>query len=261
MEKEHSKNLASNMQVLKDRVALDLERKLQEYRDPRVGTRLLAKKMEINERTLKRLLQRENRPTYQTLLKIYGVIHQTTNPAQIVELVPDIVKNEILKHFPEVTELKAAPMQEIETELLYDRCFSDLYVMAGCGPLSLEFVQYRYGIHGVETLEKMVELRALKRTDEGQYIIGDNQVNLSAETLKRIGLNIVEKFSKPQNTELGGDNLIAFYAEGLSEEAYDDWLKVDERAFREKIKISQKPGAKGNKKVFTYMVTDTLKDK
>lgn len=261
MEKQQSTKNNLRIQSLKERVSTDLEKKLTEYRDRKVGVRLLAQKIEVNERTISRLLKKENRPTYQTLLKIYGAIFSTCNEAQIIELCPEIVAEEIRKHYPNVGKKSAAPMPKIENELLYDRCFTDLYIMAGCGPLSLEFVQYRYGLHGVETLEKMVELRAIKISKEGQYILGDNQVNFSPKLLKRIGLNIAEKFSKPQNSEIGGENLIGFYADGLSDEAYDEWLKVDEQAFREKVKISNRDGAKGNKKVFTYMVTDTFKDK
>jgi len=259
MEKQQNVNSNDRIKILKERVALDLEKKLSEYRDRKVGMRLLAQKIKVNERTVARLLRQENRPTYQTLLKIYGSVFNTTNEAQIVELAPDIVSDEIKKHFPEVVNKTTLPMPEIENELLHDRCFTELYIMSGCGALSLEFVQYRYGVHGVETLDKMVELRALKITNEGHYIIGDNEVNFSPEVLKRVGQNISERFSKPENSELGGENLIAFYADGLSDEAYDEWLQVDEKAFREKIKISKRKGAKGNKKVFTYMVTDTFK--
>jgi len=261
MEKQIESTSTNRIQSLKERVALDLEKKLTEYRDRKVGVRLLAQKIDVNERTISRLLRRENRPTYQTLLKIYGVIFNTTNNAQIVSLVPEIISEEIKKHCPEVESLKSATMPAIESELLYDKCFAEIYIMAGCGPLSIEFVQYRYGINGVETLEKMVELKALKISKDGQYILGENVVNFSPELLKRVGNNISEKFCKPNNSEVGGENLIAFYADGLSDEAYNEWLKVDERAYREKINISKQDGAKGNKRVFTYMVTDTFMDK
>jgi hypothetical protein len=260
MEKQQHRTLESQVKLLKEIVATDLEKKLSEFKSRKIGVRLFAQKINVNERTVTRLLKQENRPTYQTLLKIYGVIFNTLNESLIVELAPEIVANEIKKHYPEVVNKRSSPMPDIGNDVLHDRCFTDLYVMASCGPLSLDFVQYRYGIHGVETIDRMVELRVLKTTKEGHYIPGANEVEFTPKVLKRVGQSISEKFSKPDNSELGGENLIAFYAEGLSDEAYDEWLQVDEQAFKKKVEISQRSGAKGNKKVFTYMVTDTFKE-
>ncbi|MDD0851467.1 hypothetical protein HBN50_00100 [Halobacteriovorax sp. GB3] len=261
MEKGTNANTSLKNWGLRVQVAMDLKRKLEEYRDPKVGVRLLAQKMEISERTLQRLINQENRPTYQTLFKIYRVLFNTTNDALLLEIVPEVIQEEIKKHNPNKLNKSVQYLTDIESEILYDRCFCEIYFMAACSPLSKELVQYRYGLHGVETLEKMIELQALKQTKEGLYILGANQTTLSANTLKRVGLSLTEKFSKPTNTEVGGENLIAFFAEGLSEEAYDEWLQVDERAFREKVKIAQKSKAKGDIRAFTYMVTDTMSDK
>ena len=260
MEKQQHTTSNSQVTLLKKTVSKDLENKLLEFKSRKIGVRLFAQRVNVNERTVNRLLKQENRPTYQTLLKIYGVIFNTLNEALIVELAPKVVSDEIKKHYPEVVLRRTAPMPDIGNDVLHDRCFTDLYVMAGCGPISLDFVQYRYGVHGVETIERMVELRVLKKSKEGHYLPGENEIEFTPKVLKRIGQSISEKFSKPDNSELGGENLIAFYAEGLSDDAYDEWLQVDEQAFRKKVEISHRIGAKGNNKVFTYMVTDTFKE-
>lgn len=260
MEKQQNQTSNDHILQLKTVVANDLEKVLSDYKTRKIGVRLFAQKININERTIGRLLKQENRPTYQTLLKIYGVIFKTQNECHIVELAPEIVAKEILKHCPNILNKKTKPMPDISYEVLNDRCFTDLYIMAGCGPISIDFVQYRYGLHGVETIERMVELRVLKVTNEGQYTPGPNEVQFTPRVVKRVGQNISEKYSKPENSEVGGENLIAFYAEGLTDEAYDEWLQVDEQAFRKKLEISQRAGSKGNKKVFTYMVTDTFKE-
>jgi hypothetical protein len=258
---ESSKHDISKLDSLKQIVARDLEQKLNEYSNRKVGIRLLAQKMDLNTRTINRLLDCENRPNYQTLLKIYHAIFQTDSFSTLEESAPKEVIAEIKKHCPNIKDQVSRSLPEIDQELLYDKCFSELYILAGCGPISKEFVQFRFGMSGLETLEKMVELQALKITNNNQFIIGPNQPRFSAEVIKRIGLSISEKYSKDFNGEVAGSNFSGFYAEGLTPEAYDEWLKIDERAFREKIELTKEANKKGNLKVFTYIVTDTLQNK
>lgn len=255
-----STTIKTDIDSLKDQVVIDLQSKLREYSNEKVGVRLLAQKMDISERTFSRLLNKENRPTYQTLLKIYRVVFNSTNDAYIIEVAPDIVKNEIKKHNPRILSKDIKYTADIEAEIIHDRAFCEIYFMAASYPLTRALVQYRYGMHGIETLERMCEMRALKINSDGTYILGPNETTLSAQTLKRIGINLTEKFSKPKNTETGGENLIAFFADGINEKTYDKWLQIDERAFREKVKVANLDSSKGEIRAFTFMTTDTMSE-
>ncbi len=246
---------------LTDQVAADLSAKIAEYKSVKIGIRLLSAKMEVSERTLYRLLGKENKPTYQTLYKLYRTIFKTNNDSLLLELVPSIVREEICKVNPNKEVSTVSYQRNIEAEIYYDKTFAEIYFLAACSPVTNELIQYRYGMSGMITLERMIEMKALKRLNNGQYTVGENQANFSAKTLKRIGLSLIEKYSKPQNAEEFGNNLIAFYAEGLSEEAYDQWLKIDEKAFKEKVELANRDGAKGLKRAFTFAVTDTLQEK
>lgn len=261
MNKELNRETISELSKLKQVVAEDLEKKLKEYSNRKVGIRLLAQKMDLNSRTLNRLLEKENRPTYQTLLKIYHTVFQTNSFPTLEQSAPELVIKEIRKHCPNIKDQVSPHFPKIENELLYDRNFCELYILAGCGPVSKEFIQYRFGMVGLETLEKMIELQALKVTKDNQYIIGPNEPRFNAELIKRVGLSISEKYSSPMNGEIAGSNFSAFFAEGLTQEAYDEWLKIDERAFKDKVKLTKQENKKGSLKVFTYMVTDTLTNK
>lgn len=253
-------NLATKHRTILDIVCNDLKNALQSYKDRKVGVRLLSKKMELSERTLQRILSAQNRPTAQTLLKIYKVLSPSQSYESFLNHLPEIIAKEISSHYPMASKAPFidSHFKDFQNELLYDKCFHEIYVLAACGVVSHEFIQYRFGAYGIETLEKMLELQALKRTKEGQYTIGENQPDLNAHTLKQIGLNLTEKYAEPHETETGGHNLIAFFAEGLSNEAYDQWLQIDERAFKEKVSLVNQTGAKGTNKAFTFMVTDTL---
>lgn len=243
---------------LHTQVANDLRVLLSKYKNPKIGLRQISAKIQVSERTITRLLNKENKPTYQTLYKIYRVIYSTSDDSRLFELLPPIVQDEIKRHNPLKQNSSITYKKEIENEILYDRCFAEIYFLASCSPTSRDLIQLRFGLHGIETVEKMIELGALKQTREGTYTIGDVQANLDAQTLKRVGLSISEKYAKVQNTQTRGNNLIAFYAEGLSDEAYEQWLKIDQEAFYKKVEIANAEGAKGSKRAFTFAVTDTM---
>ncbi|MFG1494251.1 hypothetical protein ACRXCV_13590 [Halobacteriovorax sp. GFR7] len=244
-----------------EQVSLDLAKKLDEYKSVKIGVRLLSEKTGVSERTLYRILAKENKPTYQTLFKIYRVIFNTSNESLLLDLVPEVIRKEIKKCNPNKISEKIQYHQDIETQMSYDRTFAEIYILAACAPITNELIQYRYGMSGMLTVEKMLEMKALRISKSGHYTLGENQANFSAKTLKRLGLSLVEKYSKEQNAESYGENIIAFFAEGLSEEAYDRWLQVDAKAFEEKVAIAKEDKSKGTKRAFTFMVTDTLNEK
>lgn len=243
---------------LHTQVANDLQILLSKYKNPKVGLRQISAQIQVSEKTITRLINKENKPTYQTLYKIYRVIYSTSDDTKLLGLMPPVVQDEIKRHNPLKQHSTITYKKEIENEILYDRCFAEIYFMASCSPLSRDLIQLHFGLNGIETSERMVELGALKRTREGLYTVGDVQTNLDAQTLKRVGLSISEKYAKIQNTQTRGNNLIAFYVEGLSDEAYEQWLKIDQEAFYKKVEIANSEGSKGNKRAFTFTATDTM---
>lgn len=257
----YMKEFSTNKLSLMDQVCADLNAHIGKFKSVKIGVRLISEKIGVSERTLYRLLAKENKPTYQTLYKIYREIHQTNNESLLIELVPQVIRDEIEKINPNKTTLNITYHKDIESEIYYDRTFAEIYFLAACAPITNELIQFRYGMSGMMTLERMVEMKALTRLENSTYTLGENQANFSAKTLKRVGLSLIEKYSKPSMAEEFGNNIIAFYAEGLSDEAYDEWLKIDKNAFEEKIKISNQKGALGTKRAFTFMVTDTLQEK
>ncbi|MCP4915079.1 MAG: hypothetical protein GY909_18315 [Oligoflexia bacterium] len=244
-----------------DQVAIDLKSKLAEYNNIKTGITQLSGESGLSERTLYRMLNKENKPTYQSLFKIYKTIFKSSNESLLLDLVPEVVRAEILKRNPNPIKENVTYHQDIETEIYYDKTFAEIYFLAACAPVSNELIQYRYGMNGMLTVEKMIEMKALQMSKDGLYTLGENQANFSAKTLKRIGNSFVEKYSKTENAQELNNNLIAFYAEGLSDEAYRQWLKVDEKAFKEKVAIAKRDGSRGNKRAFTFNVTDTLQEK
>src|SRR5690606_3738082 len=85
---------------LHTQVANDLRVLLGKYKNPKIGLRQISAKIQVSERTITRLLNKENKPTYQTLYKIYRVIYATSDDNRLLELMPPVVQDEIKKHNP-----------------------------------------------------------------------------------------------------------------------------------------------------------------
>lgn len=248
---------ANHMSLL-DQVSFDLQKAIFEFKDEKIGLRMLAAKMKIHEKTLKRLISKENKPGYQTLYKIYRVLTPARNDSDLLMLVPEIIKSELEKGNPKIQTSDVIFHSDLEEELLRDRCFGEIYFMAGCGPLSVEYVGFRFGEHGSETMKRMLKLGVLDLTKNGQLILGKNQINMSAQTIKVLGLQLMDRFFRANETDEKGENFIGIYAEGLTNEAYQELLNVDEEAYRKKIEICRKKENRGNIKVVTFMATDKM---
>jgi hypothetical protein len=246
-------------ELLRQQVAADLSRKLSEYRDPKKGLRIMAQIMGIHEKTLRRLMDCENRAGYQTLLKIYRALFNSNNDAQLLELVPAIVKRHLEKHNPKTFERHVSYTLDIERELNRDPVFTEVYFLAGTGGVTRDYVSFQYGQYGERLLMRMNEEQIVVSVGKGLFELGPNQATLGPETLKKIGLQLVESFLKPDEGDQLGENFHALYAEGLSEEAYNRWIKIDEEAYRQKIEIAKDPNNHGSRKAFTFLATDTLR--
>jgi hypothetical protein len=241
-----------------DLVSHDIKNYLGKYNNEKIGRRLLSEKSDINERTLNRLESCENKPTYRTLIKLYKAMFNVESESDLLKICPEIVSQEI-KKFKPINDTQVFDFStEIETQMYYDGVLSEIYVLACCGPISRSFVQFKFGVHGVEKLEKMIELKMLKTINGESYTVGNLPLNPSEKILKRWGQNLSEKYLKTEDSMVKGTNVVGFYAEGLSDKTYNDWLKIDEEAFNKKIALTKKEGALGTVKAFTYMVTDTL---
>lgn len=244
---------------LKGQVALDITTHLKQFRDESIGLRKLSEKSGIHQRTLKRLLAQENRPGYQTLVRLYSCLAESPNGGLMLKNIPEKVAKEIEKRSPISTKGNLQYSEEANQEMLYDKVFAEIYCLASMSPITSEYIQYRYGMSGVETADKMLDLGVLKLTKKNTYTIGDKQIEFSPKLVKRLGLNLVEKYSKTEDVDLAEKNLIAFYAEGLSPEGYRKWLKIDQEAFYKKINVTKEEGMLGEIKTFTFMATDTMR--
>ena len=249
---------SSEIQELKSQVAHDLQAHLLQFKDEKVGLRMMSNRMGIHEKTLKRIIRLENKPGYQTLYKIYRVLIGAPNDTLLFEKAPSLVRDALKKGNPKPLTKEVTYSVDIEDEILRDRCFSEIYFMAGCGPITQEYIGFRFGQHGVETMKKMLKMDVLEIQQDQTLVLGKNQANLSAQSIKALGLQFTDRFSRAEETDVEGENFMGIYAEGLSQDAYNEWLKIDEEAYRKKIELSRNPKSKGVIRAVTFMMSDKM---
>ena len=243
---------------LEGEIILAFESLLSQYKDRKKGIRILSKKMGIHEKTVIRLLNNENRPGYQTVFKIYRVFFNEFNDAKVLELVPEVVREYLIKSNSQeiIANKDYSPLADLE--LQKNPIVAELYVIAATGPVALDDIEYRFGKYGIELLYKMIEKGLLSEVHKNVFIIGDFHPVFSGETIISVGSTLINNHAKPAAGEEVMNNYIAFYAEGLNEKAYEQWITIDEEAYSKKLEIARDNNNLGEFRAFTFMVTEKI---
>lgn len=244
---------------VRDIVAKDLEVHLQTFKDPKKGMRMLASQMGIHQKTFRRLVRKENTPGYLTLYKIYRVLFNTNNDAEVLEMVHPVIAEEIKKLNPKKLNSEINYLTDVEELLLGNPVACEIYMLAGVQPIDKEVIAYRYGTYGIDTLNQMIKDKVLQILESGKIALGINRTNFSSNLIKTAGLNMVSRYSNIDNDERG-INYLAIYGTSLSEQAYNDWLKIDEEAYYKKVELSKKSENSGPIRAFTFIATDTMQE-
>lgn len=249
------KNLATTLEV---EISLVLESLLSQFKDRKKGIRIISKKMGIHEKTVIRLLNNENRPGYQTVFKIYRVFFNEFNDAKVLELVPEVVRDYLIKCNPQelIPNKNYSPLADLE--LQKNPIVSEIYIIAATGPVGLEDIETRFGNYGVSLLNKMLENKLLCEVHKHVYITGDVRPVFTGETILSVGSTMIANHAKPLDEDVNWNNYISFYAEGINEETYRKWIEIDEEAHNKKLELARDSANFGNTRAFTFMITEKI---
>lgn len=177
-----------------NQVSHDLQTQLTNYRDPRIGLRMLSEKMGIHERTLGRLIRGENKPGYQTLYKIYRCLLNEKDDALLIQKVPNLVRLALENNNPQIIEDEKTYTQHTLVELQRNSIAQELYFLCACHPLTSEEIKERYGSNGLEIAIKMEKSGILSEVKFNTFTIGKNATNFAPESLANIGTHLVQSF-------------------------------------------------------------------
>lgn len=240
------------------RVFDDLNRYLSESEDPRRRLKFMAKRTLIHEKTLQRLVNRENKPTYITVFKIYRFLLNELDDKRLLELVPEEVATFLKNANPQSFEKNVTYTQDLESELRSNPVMAEIVVLCATGPVKVSYIKSRFGEYGTKIVETLVNRHVLQMVTQQEVCSGTVQVNMSPETLVAIGIQMVQSHANPEKGYATGENFLGFYAEGLSDAALQKWLAIDAEAFRKKVEVAKLQESRGDLRVFTFMATDIV---
>ena len=255
----HSESLKeANNLSLEGEIQFALNSLVSTYKDSKKGLRLLSKKMGIGDKTLIRLINQTGRANYQTVFKIFRVYFNEYNDARVLSLVPATVREYLIKRNPQ--ELSTNQNYNLDSDILLQNnsVIAEIYIIASTGPVHLEDIEYRFGRNGIDLVSKMLDKKLLHEMHKDVFTIGKNQPIFDGSTIVSVGSALISSQAKPENGESLGNNFIAFYAEGLSESAYKEWIAIDRRAFQEKYELTRNQENIGKKRAFTFMISETI---
>ncbi len=262
MQQSHHENSSEAERTLdlREQVSKDLNQKLSEFNDPKKGIKVMSMLMGIHEKTLKRLIDCENKPGHQTLLKIYRVLCNSQNDHELFHKVPNVVKEFIIKTSPRSFNENTVYHIDVDEELKRDPIFCEIYLLLGTGGVSKEYIGFNYGAYGERVLEKMLLQKIAAPLRKDFFVLGVNQAPLDGETLSHIGQHLIKRFHKPENGDEPGKNYFSFYALGINKETYHKWIEIDKKAFQEKIKLAKDKNNHGTIRAFTVGIVDTMEE-
>lgn len=259
MEVNFERNSMATDISISDQVSRDIEAYLARFKDPKKGLNMLATKSQIHVKTLNRLREKIHTPVYSTLYKLYSCLLDCRIINDLIEKAPPVISERLKSSDP---QLKSSPLNrfhfDIENDMQKDPCFSELYVLAETRPFSTSYVEQRFGSYGMEVLKKMIDQKVIRSLGNGLFGQGEVRSTFSGETIKSVGVRLTERFLKPGNADLYYGNYMSIYFESVSEETYKEWLKIEEQAFKDRIKLLENPDAKGSIPVFAFSAIDTL---
>lgn len=231
---------------------------LKQYKDQKKGLRILSNKMGIHEKTLNRILNGENKPGYQTIFKIYRVYFNEYNDAKVLELVPEVIRQFLLKNNAQVFSPEKNYSTIADMELQKNPIVSELYIIAATGSVSRDEIEFRFGNYGIELLNRMLEKNLLQETHKDIFVTGLNHPVFTGDTIVAVGSAMVAGHAKPSNGEELDKNFISFFAEGLSPEGYQQWLAIDQDAYKKKYELTRESKNLGSVRAFTFMISEKI---
>lgn len=236
-------------------ISNDVEQLLQQFKNRDSGLRIMAKKTQISEKSLKRFLEKGSEPHYNTILSFYKYFF---------EVYPEIdsEKHSVLKDYLSKELLSQTEKGKLELEgMLRDNpIFRKIFLYTRTGDICREWVVLEFGKYGLEILEKMLDENIIQEKDKGIYCQGTTNIHKGPATLKLIMEELLTEHLNEDRLGFRGMNS-AFYAiEGVDLETKLNLIRESEEFKRKIASILTTEMRPGNERVFIINCVDTLKE-
>lgn len=238
-------------------VSRDLNRFLEDGHDRQKRLSFLSRKTEIHQKTLKRLAQKENRPSGETVLKLYRFFLNVERDIDVLDGVTGELKKYLDKCFSREMLLSTASTEDDASFFKENPVAIEIYLIGAIQGITTGFIRKKFGEYGLKILGDLVKERFLSEKSPDEFTIGQRQFRFSPEMVIQSGKISVNAYAKPQLGYETGKHFAGFYGEKLNWKAYQKWIEIDQRAMREKMELAQKKESLGDIPAFCFNIVET----
>ena len=240
-------------------VQAELKKEIDKYPSVTTGLKRLSEKMNLSERTIRRIVKGTHVPNYQTLIKIYRYLSGALNDRDTVKAMPPTIREAILRDCENfsIADPKKDFNPEIDFYIANDSIFRGIYLETGTGTIHRDRVNFLYGTEGIKVLDKMVKLDVVKEVESDIYASSKNRAQLDIRSIVELGKYLVESKLNPEKLDVNGENFCQLLFEGIDLETYNRLLTLEWETKSKRLDIL-KNASPGTVKYWSFTATDTL---
>lgn len=255
-----SKRDEANLELKKD-----LVKYVENFRFQKEAWDNLTAETGINSRTLRRYYAGESRPTPHNMMKLYKVfLGHCRSLKDFSEALPKCVYDVINKH-PQFEflsfsgqKIKGIFHERMENDALFRKIYLRANQSNKKNPLMRDWIRFKMGEMGEQTLNEMIKLGLLKESSEGISVNADNSPDWEGELVHKMASLYAKEHFRPEAMSEDGECGVGFLTSGVSEEAYREIMIKMQNFYNEVREIANKEENKGDVKMWTSLFLDKV---
>lgn len=238
----------------------DLELVLKNFDTNSKGLAFISVNTGLTTKTLRRILNKEHEPSPQTLIKLYQFFTGEKNLKTFLKVIPNPIRERIKKSSYEnlfLDEILSTGDLNLEEEFLRCSVVRKIYAFVETGPIAKEFIGFKFGENGLKTAKKM-EKSGLLIEKQGQFVKGNSKPILFGEMAYEQSLTMLTNYFDKTKLSLAGENQVTICLASLSPDGFNEWLKIELKAYKEKQEIANNKKYQGHLRAWTTSQTDIM---
>ena len=236
-------------------MACDLDQLLASYKNKDIGTRLISEKINIGEKTIKRILKLKSVPHINTIQRFYQYYFTLTSTSidnhPLYKEINELIQIEILDNTKELNFY-------LEGLLEKDKVFRKIYLLSRTGVITKSWVQDKFGKFGLDHLDLMLENNILLEIDKGTFVEGSVSISKGPKSVKYIISDLVSDHLSSERLSEKGLNSAFYMVDRVTEDAYQTIIEITEQYKKNLAKLIQDRSNRGVKRIFISTAVDNI---
>ncbi len=236
-------------------MSCDLNLLLESYKNKDIGTRLISEKINVGEKTLKRILKLKSVPHINTIQRFYQYYFLLTNISSenhpLYKEINELIQIEELDNAKELNFY-------LEGLLEKDKVFRKIYLLSRTGVITRNWIQDEFGNFGLEHLELMLKNNILLEIDKDTFVEGSISISKGPKSVKSIISDLVEDHLSSERLSEKGLNSAFYMVDRVTEDAYESIIEITEQYKKNVAKLIQDKSNRGLKRIFVSTAVDNI---